>query len=406
MTDIRTTDAVAFPQDRTCPYQPPSGYRLLAEQRPISQVTLYDGRTAWAVTGHAMARRLLVDPRLSSDRTNPEWPMLTARVAAAATDVQKKVLKIATMLVGVDDPVHNARRRLLISSFTIRRINALRPRVQEIVDRQLDDMLGRDAPTDLIRAFASPVPMRVLCDLLGVPYDDHDFFERQSHQLLFGAHGNEAYDLLMAYLGALIERKRHNPGEGVLDDLIAEHGATGRVDSEELLQLMLVLLAAGHDTTTSMISLSVVALLEAPERLAELRADPSLMPAAVEELTRLLSIAEGMPRVATADIEVEGTTIRRGDGVLFMTSLINRDGDVHERPDSLDWHRQTVRDHVAFGFGVHQCIGQNVARATVEIAVRALIERLPGLRLAVPVQELPFRSGAGIQKLIELPVSW
>jgi cytochrome P450 len=406
MTGTRTPDVVDFPQDRGCPYQPATGYRPLTERGTLSQVTLYDGRRVWAVTGHALARRLLADPRLSTDRTNPDWPMVTRRVAAAVSDVQKKVMKIATMLVGVDDPVHNARRRLLIPSFTIRRINALRPRIQEIVDRQLDDMLDRGGPTDLIRAFASPVPMRVLCDLLGVPYDDHDFFERQSHQLLFGLNGNEAYDNLMSYLGTLIKEKRRNPGEGILDDLLAEHGATGDADIEQLLQMMLVLLAAGHDTTASMISLSTLALLDNPERLAELRADPSLMPAAVEELLRLLSIAEGLPRVATQDIEAGGTVIRRGDGVLFMTSLINRDEEVHERPDLLDWRRATAREHLSFGFGVHQCIGQNVARATVEIAVRTLIERLPGLRLAAAAQDVPFKSGAGIQKLLELPVAW
>nr|AXL05757.1 cytochrome P450 [uncultured bacterium] len=397
---------VAFPQDRTCPYQPPTGYQPLAEQRPLARITLYDGRRAWAVTGHAAARRLLVDPRLSSDRTNPAWPLISARVAANAGDVQKKIIGIITALAGVDGPVHAARRRLLIPSFTIRRVNARRPRIQETVDRHLDGMLDDGAPADLVRAFASPVPYAVLCDLLGLPDDDHDFFEQQSHRLLFTPQANEAYDELMAYLGKLIEAKRQNPGEGILDDLVAERGATGDVDGEELLQMTLAVLLAGHDTTTSMISLGVLALLRDPERLAELRADPSLVPAAMDELMRLLSIADGLTRVATADIEVGGTTIRAGDGVFFMTSLINRDEDVYERPDSLDWRRVSARDHISFGFGAHQCLGQNVARLMMEIAIHTLIERLPGLRLAVGAEEIRFKPGAAIQGLFELPVTW
>nr|AXL05912.1 cytochrome P450 [uncultured bacterium] len=394
---------VAFPQDRTCPYQPPTGYRPLAEQRPLARITLYDGRRAWAVTGHAAARRLLVDPRLSSDRTNPAWPLISARVAANAGDVQKKIIGIITALAGVDGPVHTARRRLLIPSFTIRRTNARRPRIQEVVEEHLDDMLATGAPADLVRAFASPVPYTVLCELLGLPADDHDFFEQQSHRLLFTPQANEAYDELMAYLGKLVETKRQNPGDGILDDLVAEHGAMG---ADELLQMTLAVLLAGHDTTTSMISLGTFALLRDPERLAELRADPSLVPAATDELMRLLSIADGLTRVATADIEVEGTTIAAGDGVFFMTSLINRDDDVYERSDSLDWHRVSARDHISFGFGAHQCLGQNVARVIMEIALHTLIQRLPGLRLAVAAEEIRFKPGAAIQGLFELPVTW
>nr|AXL05875.1 cytochrome P450 [uncultured bacterium] len=394
---------VAFPQDRTCPYQPPAGYQPLADERPLARITLYDGRRAWAVTGHATARRLLVDPRLSSDRTNPAWPLISARVAANAGDVQKKIIGIITALAGVDGPVHSARRRLLIPSFTIRRVNAMRPKIQEIVDRQLDSVIEDGAPADLVRAFASPVPYTVLCDLLGLPADDHDFFEQQSHRLLFTPQANEAYDELMAYLGTLVETKRENPGEGILDDLVAEHGAT---DTGELLRMTLAVLLAGHDTTTSMISLGAFALLQDPERLAELRADPALVPAATDELMRLLSIADGLTRVATEDIEVGASTIRAGDGVFFMTSLINRDEDVYERPDSLDWHRVSARDHISFGFGAHQCLGQNVARVMLEIALHTLLQRLPGLRLAVGAEEIRFKPGAAIQGLFELPVTW
>jgi pentalenic acid synthase len=397
------TDTVVFPQDRTCPYQPAPGYLPLAEQRPLAQVALYDGRRVWAITGRDAARRLLVDPRISSDRTNPAWPMMFASIAATVSDVEQKVMKIVTALVGVDGQVHNTRRKMLIPSFTTRRINALRPKIQEIVDRQLDHLLETGAPADLIPAFAGPVPVTVLYRLMGIPDEDHDFFSKQSHLLTSGSNANAAYDELMAYMRELIARKRRNPGDGVLDDLLAERGVPS---DEELVATLVLQVAGGHGTTGTMISLSMFALLQNPERLAELRADPSLMPLAVDELLRLLSIPDGVSRLATDDIELEGTTIRKGDGVFFITSLINRDDDVRETPDSLGWDRGSVRDHVSFGFGAHQCLGQNLARVTMEIALGTLIRRLPGLRLAAPAEEIPFNPTAGFQVITELPVAW
>lgn len=401
------TETVAFPQDRTCPYQPAPGYQPLANQRPLAQVSLYDGRRAWAVTSRAVARRLLIDPRLSSDRSNPAWPMMFAGMAATVSDIQQKVMKIVTALSGVDDPVHNARRKMLIRSFTLRRINALRPKIHQIVDRHLNAMIDNGPPTDLIPAFAAPVPVTVLYHLLGIPEEDHAFFEQQSHQLAFSSNANEAYDELMAYMASLIAHKLRSPGEGVLDDLLTQHGTSGDVlGDEELLSTLVLQVAGGHGTTASMISLSVFTLLTNPDQFAELQADPTLMPTAVDELMRLLSIPDGMPRLATDDIEIDGTTIHKGDGVFFITSLINRDTDVYDTPDSLGWHRGSVRDHISFGFGGHQCLGQNLARATMEIALGTLIQRLPTLQLAAPAEEIPFNPGAAFQVMIELPVTW
>ncbi|MDM4721016.1 cytochrome P450 [Micromonospora sp. WMMA1363] len=400
------TDSVAFPQGRICPHQPAPGYRPLTARGPLAQVTLYDGRRVWAVTTRDLARRLLIDPRISSDRTNPAWPAMVPIVAAAVGDAQQKVLKIVTALVGVDDPVHKARRRMLIPSFTFRRINALRPKIQEIVDQQLDHMIKNGAPTDLIPAFAAPVPVTVLYRLMGIPDDDHGSFEKLSHQLAAGPNANEAYDQLMDYMGTLIAEKRRNPGEGVLDDLLAKRGATGDVDHDELVSTLVLQVAGGHGTTGNMIALGMFALLQHPERLAELRADPSLMPTAVDELLRFLSVPDGVTRLAADDIEVDGTTIRKGDGVFFITSLINRDTDVHDAPNSLDWHRASAADHLTFGFGAHQCLGQSLARITMEIALGTLIDRLPSLRLAVPAEDVSFLPAASFQVLTELPVTW
>ncbi|MCN9242182.1 cytochrome P450 [Streptomyces sp. RY43-2] len=396
------SEPVAFPQDRTCPYHPPTAYDPLREGRPLTRVTLYDGRDVWVVTGLTEARALLADPRLSSDRTHPHFPMITERFAA----IRERDRRIA--LVGRDDPEHHSERRMLVPSFTLKRATALRPQIQETVDRLLDAMEAAGPPAELVGAFALPVPSMVICSLLGVPYADHEFFEEQSRRLLRGptaADTQDARDRLEAYFGDLIDRKRAEPGEGLLDELIQEQLHDGALDRDELISLAVILLVAGHETTANMISLGTFTLLRHPEQLAELRTDPSLMSAAVEELLRFLSIADGLVRVATEDIEIAGTTIRAGEGVLFSTSVINRDTAVFPEPDTLDWHR-SARHHVAFGFGVHQCLGQNLARTELEIALRSLFARLPGLRLAAPADEIPFKPGDTIQGMLELPVTW
>ncbi|MGR6968529.1 cytochrome P450 [Streptomyces cynarae] len=402
MTKTGTTvsEPVAFPQDRTCPYHPPTAYEPLRSARPLTRVTLYDGRDVWVVTGHATARALLADPRLSSDRTRSAFPAVTARFAAARNR------RLA--LLGVDDPEHRVQRRMLVPSFTLKRATALRPRIQAIVDRLLDAMAAAGPPVELVSAFALPLPSMVICALLGVPYADHDFFEEQSRRLLRGpsvADTQDARDRLNTYFEELIDRKREEPGDGLLDELIQEQLREGALDRDELVSLATLLLVAGHETTANMISLGTFTLLHHPEQLAELRADPGLMSAAVEELLRFLSIADGLVRVATEDIEIAGTRIRADEGVLFSTSVINRDTTAFPEPDTLDWHRP-ARHHVAFGFGIHQCLGQNLARAELEIALRTLFDRLPGLRLAAPAEEIPFKPGDTVQGMLELPVSW
>ncbi|MGX1026179.1 cytochrome P450 [Streptomyces sp. E5N91 SAI-083] len=400
MRDEGAAAPVAFPQDRTCPYQPPAGYDPLRAARPLTRITLFDGRPAWLVTGHTAARRLLADQRLSTDRTRDGFPATSARLAA--------VRGRTTALLGVDDPEHHAQRKLVLPEFTLKRAAALRPRIRRIVDERLDAMIAQGPPADLVTAFALPVPSMVICALLGVPYADHDFFEEQSRRLLRGPLPSDTEDArgrLEAYLGELIDHKRRAPGDGLLDDLVGRQLADGGVDREQLIAFAVILLVAGHETTANMISLGTYTLLTNPRRLTELRADPALLPGAVEELLRVLSIADGLLRTATEDIDVDGQTVRAGDGVVFSTSVINRDESVYPDPDALDWHRP-ARHHVAFGFGIHQCLGQNLARAELEIALHTLFDRLPTLRLAAPADEIPFKPGDTIQGMLELPVAW
>ncbi|MFF4202215.1 cytochrome P450 [Streptomyces sp. NPDC001668] len=396
------TQPVAFPQDRTCPYHPPAGYEPLRADRPLSRITLFDGRPAWLVTGHGTARALLADPRLSTDRTRDGFPAPTARFAA--------IKNRRTALLGVDDPEHRVQRRMMVPSFTLRRAAELRPRIQRIVDERIDAMVAQGPPAELVTAFALPFPSTVICALLGVPYTDHDFFEGQSRRLLRGPAADDvtdARDQLEAYFDELIghKQKQPEPGDGVLDELVHRQLRDGELTREELIALAIILLVAGHETTANMISLGTFTLLQHPDRLAELRTDPALLPGAVEELMRMLSIADGLLRTALEDIDVAGTTIRAGEGVVFSTSVVNRDEDVYDAPDTLDWHRP-ARHHIAFGFGIHQCLGQNLARAELEIALGTLFDRLPTLRLAAPADKIPFKPGDTIQGMLELPVTW
>ncbi|MCZ1006435.1 cytochrome P450 [Streptomyces lydicus] len=394
------TEAIPYFQDRTCPYHPPAGYQPLRETGPLTHVTLYDGRKIWAVTGHTEARALLSDQRLSSDRQNPAFPMPVERFAA--------IRQVRTPLIGVDDPEHNTQRRMLIPSFSVKRVAALRPDIHRIVDGLLDRMLAQGPPAELVSAFALPVPSMVICSLLGVPYSDHEFFEDASSRLLRSPTAKEAEAArieLEEYFTELIAHKEKTPGDGLLDELIEERLRPGDLAHEELVRLAMILLVAGHETTANMISLGTFTLLEHPEQLAQLKAEEGLMPAAVEELLRFLSIADGMLRVATEDIEIGGQLIRADDGVLFPTSLINRDETAYPSPDELDLDR-SARHHVAFGFGIHQCLGQNLARAEMDIALRSLFTRIPDLRLAVPAAEIPFKAGDTLQGMIELPLAW
>jgi vitamin D 1,25-hydroxylase len=405
MTETVTTPpegAPAYPSDRTCPYRLPEQYDRLRE-RPgsLQRVTLYDGRRAWLVTGYETARSLLADPRLSSDRTHAAFPATSPRIESFKDR--------RPAFISMDPPEHGPRRRMTISAFTVRRIKEMRTGIEEIVHGFLDEMIAAGPPADLVSAFALPVPSMVICRLLGVPYAHHDFFQDASRRLVQSPDADgarAARDDLERYLDGLVGDLQREPRAGLLSTMITEQLAKGAIDRRELVSTAMLLLVAGHETTASMTSLSVVTLLEHPEQHAALLADPSLIPGAVEELLRILAIADvAGGRVATADIEIDGQLIRAGDGVIVTNSLANRDGSVFEDPETFDV-RRSARHHLAFGYGVHQCLGQNLARLELEIILTALFERLPTLRLAVPVEELTLRPGTTIQGVNELPVTW
>ncbi|MCX5384096.1 cytochrome P450 [Streptomyces sp. NBC_00083] len=401
-TFLTSQEAPAFPADRTCPYQLPTAYsRLRDEPDALRPVTLYDGRRAWVVTKHEAARRLLADPRLSSDRLHADFPATSPRFKAFRQG--------SPAFIGMDPPEHGTRRRMTISEFTVKRIKGMRPDVERIVHGFIDDMLAAGPTADLVSQFALPVPSMVICHMLGVPYADHEFFQDASKRLVQAVDADSAVaarDDFERYLDGLITKLESEPGTGLLGKLVTHQLADGEIDRAELISTALLLLVAGHETTASMTSLSVITLLEHPDQHAALRADPSLVPGAVEELLRVLAIADiAGGRIATADIEIDGQLIRAGEGVIVTNSIANRDSSVFEDPDRLDLHR-SARHHLSFGYGVHQCLGQNLARLELEVILTVLFDRIPTLRLAVPVEQLTLRPGTTIQGVNELPVTW
>lgn len=295
---------------------------------------------------------------------------------------------------------------MMTGDFLVKRIEQLRPRIQRIVDEALDAMIAKGQPADLVADFAFPVPSLVICELLGVPYDDHEYFQELSRRLLDSTAGPgavaEALDALTDYMAQLAASKKGEP-----DGIVARLATRDDLTPEEVASNSVLLLLAGHETTANMTSLSVLALLQNPEQLARLRAEPELTRGAVEELLRYLTIVHnGVPRTALEDVEFDdGLQVRAGEGVLAMLGAANRDEELFGDGDRLDIGRD-ARRHLAFGFGVHQCLGQPLARVELQIALATLLRRLPELRLAIPFEDVRFRTSALIYGLHELPVAW
>ncbi|OZM78857.1 cytochrome P450 [Pseudonocardia sp. MH-G8] len=393
---------VSYPQTRTCPYRPPHGYSELTAKGPLHRVELIDGKLGWVVTRHAEARALLADPRLSSDRTDPDFPLISARGAA--------VRRQPPAFIGMDDPEHGYYRRMTIPDFTVKRINELRPRIEEIADGAAEQLRAAGAPADLVANYALPIPSLVICELLGVPYSDHAFFEDASRRLMRSATEEEvaaARKELVQYLDSLVDSfSRDSSQTGLIGRLARGELARGELSRDHLVGTAMLLLTAGHETTANVIALGSVTLLEHPDQLARFRTDPDVVPGVVEELLRFTSVADSAGiRVATADIDIAGERIRAGEGVMIPNGPANFDPEVFPEPDEFDI-RRGARKHNAFGYGIHQCLGQNLARLELQIALPLLFERFPTLALARPATELEPGRADTIQGLGELTVTW
>ncbi|MDF2265249.1 cytochrome P450 [Streptomyces coacervatus] len=403
-TADETIPGFPMPRAAGCPFTPPPELMRLHAERPVSQVRLWDGTTPWLITRYDDQRALYGDNRLSVDPRRAGFPHFSAAFQQAYSQMPPSFLNM-------DDPDHARIRRMVTAPFTIKRIEAMRPAVQRMTDDFIDAMLDGPKPVDLVEALALPLPSLVICELLGVPYDDHEFFQSKSK---VGVRRDASLDdsraasgALLAYLDEQLRAKLADPADDLLSDLAARMQA-GDLTRQEAAMLGLLLLGAGHETTANMIALGVLALLEHPDQLAVVRDtdDPKVLAGAVEEMLRYLTVVHnGQRRVALDDIEIGGRLIRAGEGVIIPGATGNWEPDRFPDPERLDLRRD-ARRHMAFGFGIHQCLGQPLARLELQVVYGTLFRRVPTLRRATDLEKIPFKDDGVVYGVYELPVSW
>jgi cytochrome P450 len=393
-----------LPMDRDAgPFDPPSQITALREARPVSPMAFPDGHEGWLITGYEAVRQVMSDTRFSNrqDLGVIHVPYETPGMPAATEPSPQ----VPGLFISMDPPDHTRLRRKLTGAFTVKRMKQLEQQIIDVAEQQLDELAKLTPPVDLVKEFALPVPSLVICELLGVPYEDRETFQANSAKFMERDVTLEdkmaAFGAMFGYLAQLVTSKRADPADDILSDLARDEDLT----IEELSGMGFLLLLAGHETTANMLALGTFALLEHPDQLAELRSDPSLLPAAVEELMRYLSVADIFFRYATEDVELGGETIPAGSTVVVSLLAANRDPRKFENPDALDVHRE-VRGQVAFGHGIHQCLGQQLARVEMAVGFTELLRRLPTLELAVPADEVPLRTDMSIYGVHALPVTW
>ena len=397
-------DAPEYPMGRAagCPFAPPPAVMELGAARPLSRVRIWDGSTPWLITGYDEVRMLFSDSRVSVDDRRPGFPHWNEGMLST---VHKRPRSVFTS----DGEEHTRFRRMLSKPFTFKRVEGLRPAIQQITDDHIDAMLAGPRPGDIVTALALPVPSLVISQLLGVPYEDAEMFQHHANiGLARYATGEDTVKGAMSlhkYLAQLVESKMDTPLEDSADAVsdLAERVKAGELSVKEAAQLGTGLLIAGHETTANMIGLGVLALLQYPEQGAVLRDtnDPKVVANAVEELLRYLSIIQnGQRRVAAEDIEIDG------EGIIIDLAPANWDAKAFAEPERLYLHRSGAGQHVAFGYGRHQCVGQQLARAELQIVFHTLLRRIPTLELAVPIEDVPLKHDRLAYGVYELPVTW
>ncbi|RJL22947.1 cytochrome P450 [Bailinhaonella thermotolerans] len=382
-----------------CPFDPPAELIEVRRRSPISRYLFPDGHEGWLVTGYDLVRAILADSRFSSRKE-----LMRHHPTIDYGDIEVPPAPPGEFLL-MDEPQHSRYRKPLVGRFTVRRMRQLTERIEQVTAEHLDAMEKAGPPADLVTAFAKPIPAVIICELLGVPYEDRGRFQQQIDMFLGGEASDEeliaAYTATQEYLAELVAAKRANPTDDILSELTG-----GDLTDEELKGMALILLSAGFDTTANMIGLGAFALLRHPDQLAALRAEPALADGAVEELLRYLSVAKTFMRTALEDVELGGHTIKAGSTVLMSLNTANRDPERFPDPHRLDIRRQDG-GHLAFSHGIHQCLGQQLARVELRVALPALFGRFPTLRLAVPAEEVALRpESADIHGVKSLPVTW
>jgi cytochrome P450 len=397
-----------FPWGRR-PFDPPEEYRRLRAECPVRQVSTGYGQKVWLISRYDDVRAVLRHPGISADTRSSGFPQLS----------DAPVNRADRTFVRMDAPEHTVIRRLLSKKFLVREIAALEPLMRASVHAHIDAMLASETrQADLVRDLALPIPAEVIARLLGVPTADIPFFTHASEEIVevVAVPGASAEALARAHAATVELRSyiadlaRHQatlsqPEDSCLGLLVGAHLA-GEITFGDVINTAFVLLIAGHDTVASMISMGTLTLLNHPEQHARLRDRPDRLPSAIEELLRYLTVVHlVILRVAREDVDLGGTTIRAGDGVIPLNFSADRDEQHYANPDVFDIERGT-RDHLAFGQGPHHCIGHALARLELQVTFGALLERMPSFRLAGPMSDLRFRTDSSICGVVSLPVEW
>ncbi len=401
---IATDTILDFPIPRECPMHPPAAYSDFQQKDEPSQVRMWNGNMAWVFTRYEDVKFILMDNRFSIVPSRENFPNVSsARAAIRAKD---------TTFISMDAPGHTRYRRMLAKEFTVKKMEAWRPRVREITQKLINDLVARGGPVDLVHDFCLPLPSLVISELLGVPYESHEFFQEQSK---YRVRMDITPDVALAASGRMIDflssvtaekEALDDPGDDIIGRLITEQLRTGGLTRDELVAMADLMIVAGHETTANMIALGALSLMLHPDQLEMIRKDQALIGPAIEEMLRYHTIAHfNGSRVAMEDVEIRGHTIRKGDGIIALANAANRDPSVFDCPNEFDISRDASA-HIAFSFGVHQCIGQNLARVEMQEALLALFDRIPDIRLLGTVEELPFKGNIFVYGLHKLPVQW
>jgi hypothetical protein len=384
---------------RRSPFDQPIALRAMREQDQLSKVTMWDGKEVWYVTRYEDARRVLRDPRFSVLRDN------------GLPEVRPTLDQTPGAMGRLDDPRHRALRRMFTDEFLAGRVDALRPDIERTVAARIERLLSETPPVDFHTTFSIGIPEETIGSLFGAPPEARRTFRRCLTILTDRTTLPEVKAVtdqeLYACCRQLVDQKLAEPGDDIISRCMAGPLRDGRMHPEEAYRTLVQLVSGGHDTTAVTITVGVLTLLVKPEWRQAIREQPDTVPDAVEELLRFHTpMTDGLPRVAVEDVVVGGTRIRAGDGLLVCVASANRDERTFDRPDELELGRVEARRHLAFGHGVHRCIGQWLARAEIQAAIRAVATEIPTLRLAVPVERLRSRYDSFIAGVRELPVTW
>lgn len=396
--------ALSYPLSRSAALSPPDALARFRLEGPLARVRLWNGTGAWLVTRYADVRAALLDKRLSESPKEPGYPTFSeSREALVSAD---------TFVTHTQGDEHSRLRRVMSRELTVKRVEAQREKVRVIIDRLIDEMVAKGPPLDFVSHFALALPSLVITEMLGVPYEDHEFFEENSRlRVALDVPPDvpiRATEELAEYFSKILRAKETDPGDGddILTRLARDHIATGAISHREAVILAYTMVQAGHETTGNMLTLGTLLLLRNPEQLNLMLNDPSLIKTAVEEMLRHTTVLQlGMVRTATEDMEIGGQPIRKGDGIFIMLNSANHDPEIYPNPDQFDVTR-TERNHVAFSYGIHQCAGQQLARMEMQEVFAVLFKKLPNLRLAVPFEELKFKHQAVVYGVDTLPVTW